>query len=171
MRCRTPLAFCLPVLGLLVAVGCGGSSSGDGNSGGTGGSGATGGATGGVGGSGGTTGGSGGTNPDGGSACFDATGTLTSYDVKTCTGDTCAILVHQTDCCGSTLLMGVEASHLAEMQACEKAWRATLPACGCPAGLPTIEQPAGATVNDASAAQVTCGNWTNTSGICITIPK
>lgn len=151
-----------------------GASAATGGSGATGGGGATGGsggATGGTSGGGGTSG-SGGTTPDGGDylKCFDATGKFTAYDLKTCTGDTCAIVAHQTDCCGNTLLIGVEASHLAELQACEAAWAATLPDCGCPAGPPEVEQPAG-TVSSPSDAVVTCGNWTMSSGICITQPK
>lgn len=81
------------------------------------------------------------------------------------------MVVHQTDCCGNTLLLGVASTHLKELQACEQAWRATLPGCGCPAGPPKIEQPAGTTVTDPSAAQVTCGDFTQTSGICFSQPK
>jgi hypothetical protein len=66
-------------------------------------------------------------------------------------------LVHQTDCCGNTLLMGVESSKLAELQACEDFWVATLPQCACPAGLPEIEKPAGTAVSDPSAAQASLG--------------
>ena len=141
---------------------CGGESDSEGGSGGTGGSGGA------TGGSGGATGGSGG---GGYLDCFDASGKLSAYDLKTCTGDTCVVVEHQTDCCGNTLLVGVESANLAKLQACETAWRATLPGCGCPAGPPTIEQPSGTTVTSKDAAKVTCGNWTSTSGICITEPK
>ncbi|MBK8995956.1 MAG: hypothetical protein IPM35_09440 [Myxococcales bacterium] len=43
--------------------------------------------------------------------------------------------------------------------------------CGCPAGPPEIEQPGGTSVASKDDAVVTCGNWTSTSGICITQPK
>ncbi|MBK7582714.1 MAG: hypothetical protein IPI67_21270 [Myxococcales bacterium] len=157
-----------PALAVTLPAGCGGSSDTDASGGTSTGGAATGGSSGT-----GSSSGSGGSSADGGDflKCFDATGKLTAYDLKTCTGATCTLLVHQTDCCGNTLLIGVDTSHLAELQACETAWRTTLPACGCPAGPPEIEQPAGTTVSDASAASVSCGNFTNTSGICITQPK
>jgi hypothetical protein len=192
---KTFFACCsAAVLTLSLAVACGGSSSGGGNAGsaGTGGSagssagsGGSAGSSAGSGGSAGSSAGSGGSagssagsgGSTGGSSggsyldCFDESGKLTNHDLKTCTGDTCTFLVHQTDCCGNTLLIGVESSKLAELQACEAAWAATLPACGCPAGPPEIEKPAGTTVGDPSAAQVLCDNWTMSSGICLTQPK
>lgn len=163
-----------PALVMALAAACGGSSDSDGTGGAS-----TGGSGGASGGSGGASGGAGGAGAVGGSTtdggeylkCFDDKGKFNAYSQKTCTGNTCAILVHQTDCCGNTLLIGVDTTHLAELQACESSWRATLPDCQCPAGPPEIEQPAGTTVNDASGAEVTCGNWTSTSGICITQPK
>jgi hypothetical protein len=158
-----------PLLALSLPAACGGSSESDG----TGGA-ATGGAggTGGSGGAGGSSG-SGGSTTDGGEylKCFDATGKFTAYELKTCSGDACALLVHQTDCCGNTLLIGVAEARLAELQACETAWRATLPDCQCPAGPPQIEQPGGTTVNDPSGAEVGCINWTSSGGICLTQPK
>jgi hypothetical protein len=159
-----------PLLALSMAAACGGTSESDGTGG------ASTGGVGGAGGAGGTggAGGSGGTTTDGGEylKCFDANGKFTAYQLKMCGGSqSCAIMVHQTDCCGNTLLMGVDAARLAELQACETAWRATLPDCQCAAGPPQIEQPAGTTVNDASEAELGCINWTSSGGICMTQPK
>ncbi len=72
---------------------------------------------------------------------------------------------------GVAPLIGVESSHLAALQVCEAAWRATQPACGCPAGPPEVEQPSGTSVASKDDDVVACGNWTSTSGICITQPK
>ncbi len=160
-------------LGFLVAAGCGGSSTsgGSGGSGGSSGSSGSGGAAG-SGGSGATGGSAGDASTDGGfSKCFDAQGNFAAYDLKTCGGaGECSMIVHQTDCCGNTLLLGVASNHLKELQACEQAWRATLGACGCPAGPPSIEKP-NTTVADPSAAAPQCDNFTQTSGICLSEPK
>jgi hypothetical protein len=152
---------------LLAIGGCGGSSS----SGGSGGSaGAQGGSGGAAGGSGGATGGSGG-SAGGFSQCFDASGNFTAFEMKTCGGASCVIVAHQVSCCGDVLLIGVEQIHQAELEACEQAWLATQPQCGCPTGPPQIEQPSGTTVADESSAAVGCINWTQSSGVCMTQPK
>lgn len=87
-----------------------------------------------------------------------------------CTGDTCEIFAHVSDCCGNVLLIGVESSQLAKLQACEAEWVKTLPSCGCPAGPPSVEQP-NVTVADQDAADVSCANFTSSSGVCLTSPK
>lgn len=160
-------------LAFLVAAGCGGSST----SGGTGGSG---GATGGSAGSGATGGGGSGAtggspadaSTDGGfSQCFDSKGNfIAGYDWTTCGGGDCSMVAHETDCCGSILLIGVASSHLKALQACEKAWRASLPACGCASNKISTQQPS-STVANQSMATVQCTDWTMQSGICLSEPK
>jgi hypothetical protein len=54
-----------------------------------------------------------------------------SYD-KTCTAASdCAIGVHQTDCCGSTLAIGMMKAELARFTADEQECEAQYPRCAC----------------------------------------
>jgi hypothetical protein len=103
--------------------------------------------------------------------CFGADGQNVQWVLSQCTGNTCEMMHHVLDCCGNTMLVGVEASKKALFEACEAAWAATLPACGCPSGPLQIQQPFGSTVTDASEANVGCINWTSSGGVCMTTKK
>lgn len=156
--------------------GCGDTDDdGSGGSAGTGGSGGSGG-TGGSGALSGAGGGSGSSFDAGSDAssfeeCFNDQGALSNYDLKICDpqASECVFAVHQTDCCGNTTFVGLHQAQLAKFQACEAAWRATLPACGCPSGPPSVEQ--AGTVQDESQVQVECINCTTTTCVCMTTPK
>lgn len=150
----------------LLALGCGGSTDTNGT-GGTSGTGASSGAGGGGGGTGGS-GGSGGTLSW--QECFGADGQQVQWALDLCTGATCQIEQHVLDCCGTVMLVGIEASKKAMFDACEAAWTATLPPCGCAPGPTQIQQPHGGTVTDPSKATVGCVNWTQSGGICMTSP-
>lgn len=55
-----------------------------------------------------------------------------SYD-KTCMAATdCAIGVHQTDCCGSTVALGMTKGELTRFTADEQVCEAQFPRCACP---------------------------------------
>lgn len=67
--------------------------------------------------------------PEGTDACGDAAATS-----KTCTVDTdCAIGVHQINCCGTSVALGIAASQASAFAADEAACAASYPACGCAA--------------------------------------
>ncbi len=67
-------------------------------------------------------------------ACMSATGQLDDT-LKTCQSDSdCIIEQEQSDCCGSMLYVGVATASAAQFGACEAAWAAHFPGCGCAAG-------------------------------------
>lgn len=59
----------------------------------------------------------------------------------------CAVVMHQTDCCGNTLAVGVNASVAADFKIEEKQCAATYPGCGCPSGPPMTEDGSTASFN------------------------
>jgi hypothetical protein len=119
---RTFLAF--PFLAAALLAACGGKVAVDtsttSDTGGSGGSTAT------------TSAGTGGT---GGTATIDCT--AGGKDIfptfsKACTvASDCVVEIHQTDCCGSTVAIGVAASASAAFAAAEKVCDAMYPGCGC----------------------------------------
>jgi hypothetical protein len=65
--------------------------------------------------------------------CGGASGVFPMFD-KTCSvADDCAIGVHQTNCCGATLAIGLAKAELDRFAADEKICVDQYPACGCPA--------------------------------------
>lgn len=73
---------------------------------------------------------------------------------RTCSVDTdCAVGLHQTDCCGSSVMIGYRGTQTT-VPAMESACMASYPACGCAAMLPTTDS--GETVTDTSLVQVAC---------------
>ncbi len=150
---------------------CGGEATKDGS--GAGGAAANGGShQGGAGGAGG--GGAAGGSGGGGlewADCFGSEGQHVQAVLNACDeSSTCLMVEHQIDCCGNIMFVGVNADRLADFEACEQAWRLTLPACGCPVGAPRVQQPYGQTVPSADDATVSCTNWTMESGVCLTEP-
>ncbi|HEY3817686.1 MAG TPA: hypothetical protein VGL81_10965 [Polyangiaceae bacterium] len=102
-------------------------------------------------------------------ACMSASGQVDD-SLETCQADTdCTLREEQTDCCGSILYVGINTASAAAFGACESAWVAHFPGCGCAPGASKTED--GKTVgfgSDASAPQVHCGDFTMSGGICLT---
>jgi len=71
-----------------------------------------------------------------------------SFD-NACAIDTdCALALHQTDCCGSRVALGIDAGLQAAFDAAEKVCEAQYPACGCVGG-PITADDGGKTYNQA----------------------
>ncbi|HET7505589.1 MAG TPA: hypothetical protein VFK02_31430 [Kofleriaceae bacterium] len=79
---------------------------------------------------------------DGGRDEVSCTGSNTSFPTfdKTCSSVTdCAIAIHQTNCCGATLAIGINQAEQQRFDADEKTCLDQYPLCGCPA-IPTITE-------------------------------
>ena len=102
-------------------------------------------------------------------ACMDASGQLDA-SLKTCKSDTdCVIEQEQTDCCGTILYVGVRTASAAAFDACEAAWVAHFPPCGCASNQTRTEDGKTTTIGgDAGAPQVHCTDFTMNGGICMT---
>ncbi|HSS00847.1 MAG TPA: hypothetical protein VLM79_27505 [Kofleriaceae bacterium] len=76
--------------------------------------------------------------PGGGDAvdgvqCGGASGVFPTFD-KTCSiADDCAIGIHQTNCCGATVAIGLAKAELVRFDADEKVCVDQYPPCACPA--------------------------------------
>jgi hypothetical protein len=68
----------------------------------------------------------------------------------------CVAVIHQTDCCGNTVAIGLNAADQANFMAQEQACVASYPHCGCPMG-PTRTD-SGETVGDPGMIKVKCTN-------------
>lgn len=85
---------------------------------------------------------------------------------RSCTTDAdCVVRVHQTDCCGSTVAIGVSASAVASFDPAEAACMASYPGCGCPAGAPITDSEE--TFFDTSVVSAACVSR-GTRRICLT---
>lgn len=74
---------------------------------------------------------------------------------RACTTDSsCAVAIHQTDCCGNTVAIGINHSELMAFTSLESACDASYPVCGCPVGPTTTDT--GETTFDPTAVRVTC---------------
>jgi len=72
-----------------------------------------------------------------------------------CTTDAdCAVGLHQTDCCGNSVMIGFNTSAQMEYATNESACMMSYPGCGCPAMLPTTDS--GETVTDTMEVQAAC---------------
>jgi hypothetical protein len=102
-------------------------------------------------------------------ACMDASGQLNS-SLKTCQSDAdCTIKQEQTDCCGTILYVGVRTASAAAFDACEAAWVAHFPPCGCASNQTRTEDGKTSTFgSDAGAPQVHCTDFTMNGGVCMT---
>lgn len=94
---------------------------------------------------------------DAGPAPSDAGASPCSY-VDTldrgCSADTdCTVGLHQTNCCGSSVMIGYRSTHT-EVPALESQCMASYPACGCPSMLPTTDS--GEIVTDTSMVHAAC---------------
>ena len=73
----------------------------------------------------------------------------------TCAADTdCALVFHQTDCCGNTHADGISASEQKAFAEAEAICQAQYPGCGCPAHTPVADD--GGTSWDMTAFSVAC---------------
>jgi len=71
--------------------------------------------------------------------CTGTVGTFPTFD-KTCAGvGDCAIGIHQTNCCGATMAIGIARGEQDRFTADEKVCVAQYPQCACPA-LPTVAE-------------------------------
>lgn len=71
--------------------------------------------------------------------CTGTTGVFPTFD-KTCTTpDDCVIGVHQTNCCGATIAIGLAKPEQPRFAAAEAQCVAQYPPCGCPA-TPTVAE-------------------------------
>ena len=101
-------------------------------------------------------------------ACMDSSGQLSS-SLKTCQSDAdCTIQEEQTDCCGTILFVGVNASSVSAFSACESAWLSHFPACGCDSNQKKTEDGKSISDSDGAAPSVHCTDFTNDGGICLT---
>lgn len=156
-----PLKTHHSILMLLVvhgALACSGSTFSSASGGGAGGSGAgtTGGAT--------STGGAGTTGGGTGTGGFNTSGVMCSasppsfpaFEKGCTTTDNCLLVSHQTNCCGSILMMGINHAEADRFAALEKVCESQYPACGCASS--TVAAEDGTTVPLAAAAKivVTC---------------
>ncbi len=74
---------------------------------------------------------------------------------RSCTVDgDCLVRLHQTDCCGNSVMIGIASSAGGDYQASEPACMASYPACGCPAMPPRTDSDE--TVTDTSAVLAAC---------------
>lgn len=62
-----------------------------------------------------------------------------SFDRTCTTVDDCAVVSHQTDCCGNSILWGIRADEVGAFDAAEAECRSEMDACGCPAGVPNTD--------------------------------
>ena len=68
--------------------------------------------------------------------------------------ENCVVGVHQSDCCGNTVAIGMNHAERDRFDAAEAPCRASYPGCGCPSGPTTTDS--GETTLDPSAIQVAC---------------
>jgi hypothetical protein len=97
-------------------------------------------------------------------ACMSPDGKV-DPSLKSCnTVADCTIVEEQTDCCGTMLYVGLASTSASAFGACETAWVAHFPGCGCFSANTTTED--GKTAypgSDAGAPEVQCA-----SGTCMT---
>jgi hypothetical protein len=100
-----------------------------------------------------------------GGVCWDEAGNWI-YDFKACSSDAdCTTAEYDKDCCGTTEIIGIAKSRLADYPACESSWAAHFAPCNCPPGPMTAED--GKPVSDPGAALVHCTNFTSSGGVCM----
>jgi len=102
-------------------------------------------------------------------ACMSASGQVDG-SLKACQSDMdCVIEQEQTDCCGTILYVGVRTASASMFQACEAAWVAHFPACGCDSGVTKTEDGKATSPGvDGGAPQVHCTDFTMSGGVCMT---
>jgi hypothetical protein len=71
-------------------------------------------------------------------------GSFPSFDRSCRAAGDCTVAVHQTDCCGNSRAMGINASQRAAFDRAEAVCRPMYPRCGCPAHPPVTDDGAAA---------------------------
>ena len=98
-------------------------------------------------------------------SCGAAGVTQFPYFGKQCaTTADCAVALHQTDCCGNQIAIGIRRSEQARFAAAEQICRGQFPLCGCPAGPTEAED--GRTTTDTMRIAAEC-----TNGFCMTFVR
>lgn len=70
---------------------------------------------------------------DGGAVrCGQGVDGFPTFDARCAADDDCVLGVHQTDCCGNTVAIGMRAAERARFEAAEAVCRPMYPGCGCP---------------------------------------
>jgi len=102
-------------------------------------------------------------------ACMSASGQLDG-SLKTCQSDgDCVIEREQTDCCGTILYVGVASTSAGTFDACEAAWVAHFPGCGCASNKTTTEDGKTTLLGaDGGGPEVHCTDFTMSGGVCMT---
>jgi len=88
-------------------------------------------------------------------------GTFPTFDRSCGTDADCTFGIHQTDCCGNTVAIGMSIGQELRFDGAETACRSMYPACGCPAGPTRTED--GGTAWDPDAIVALCS-----AGSCAT---
>jgi hypothetical protein len=104
------------------------------------------------------------------SVCFSGDGgTVPSIPFKLCkVDDDCILIPHQTDCCGTTDLIGISKVESDAFTLCENSWIKRFPKkCGCDAAGPQKTED-GKIVVDPGLVVVHCTDLTSGGGICRT---
>ncbi|MGD0529461.1 MAG: hypothetical protein ABSE49_30265 [Polyangiaceae bacterium] len=102
-------------------------------------------------------------------ACMNASGQLDG-SLKACQSDSdCVIEQEQTDCCGTILFVGVSSASAGMFEACEAAWAAHFPGCGCASNKTTTEDGKVTDLGmDGGGPEVHCTDFTMSGGVCMT---
>ncbi|MBX7196624.1 MAG: hypothetical protein K1X94_31515 [Sandaracinaceae bacterium] len=90
------------------------------------------------------------TTSDAGPVC----GYVDTIDRSCTTDGDCLVRLHQTDCCGNSVMIGIASGAADVYGTSEPACMASYPACECPAMLPTTDS--GETVTDTAAVLAAC---------------
>ena len=94
-------------------------------------------------------------------ACMDSSGHVDPSLKQCVAASDCVIGQEQTDCCGTILYVGLNASSAPAFDACQAAWLAHFPACGCFSENTSTEDGKTAYPGmDAGAPQVRCSGGT-----------
>jgi hypothetical protein len=72
-------------------------------------------------------------------------------------------MLHQSDCCGSIRVMGVNEGAVGALETAEAICRATYPDCGCPVGPTVADDGTSSDAGAAGSATISCQ-----SGLCTT---
>jgi hypothetical protein len=102
-------------------------------------------------------------------ACMSESGQLDG-SLKSCQSDAdCTLKQEETDCCGTTLYVGVSKVSAAKFDACETAWTAHFPGCGCASNQTSTEDGKTSRLGaDGGAPRVHCIDFTMNGDVCMT---
>lgn len=101
----------------------------------------------------------------GGCSTSADSGNFPSFADACTTNSQCVLVLHQVDCCGSMVAMGINVNARNDFDRDEQTWRGSCPACGC-TPRPTTAQDGNA--GDFTSIRVTCAGAASGSGVCRT---